>query len=146
MHEPMEAALKHARFLAKYLNKCGKQYVIQIALKETGMRSSYDGFHYAEYAAIMLCENPFNALENGIYPAVGLLRQPPAGQEQVEQSIRFSIRKAWRNRTAELWAYYFPEGCPGCRKCPTNRDYLMAIVDFVELWKGCCEEVNYETI
>lgn len=143
MQEPMEAAIKHAKFLAKHLNKCSRQYIIQIALKETGMRSSQDGFHYAHYATLMLFDNPFDTLENGVYSAVGLLRKPPAGQDQVEQSIRFSVRKAWNNRIVELWHYYFPEGCPGCDKCPTNRDYLMAIVDFVRLWKACCEEVNY---
>lgn len=144
MHEPMEASIKHAKFLAKYLNRCSRQYVIQIALKETGMLSSQDGFHYAKHAALLLCDNPFDALDNSIYPAVGSMRKPPAGQDQVEHSIRFSIRRAWRNRVAELWEYYFPEGCPGCDKCPTNRDYLMGIVDFVGLWKACCEEVNYE--
>ena len=146
MHEPMEAVIRHARFLAKYLHKCSWQYVIQIALKETGMRSSQDGFHYSKNAAVMLCEDPFAALENGIYPAVGLMRIPPAGQDQVEQSIRFSIRKAWKARSDELWNYYFPEGCPGHGKCPSNRDYLMAIVDFVELWQGCCEEIEYEQV
>ena len=86
MHEPMEAAIKHAKFLARYLNKCSNQYVIQIALKETGMRSSHDGFHFSEYAVLMLYEDPFETLEKGIYPVVGQLRKPPAGQEQVEQS------------------------------------------------------------
>lgn len=146
MHEPMEAAIKHAKFLARYLNKCSNQYVIQIALKETGMRSSHDGFHFSEYAVLMLYEDPFETLEKGIYPVVGQLRKPPAGQEQVEQSIRFSIRKAWRGRVDELWTYYFPEGSSGYKKCPSNRDYLMAIVDFVKLWKGCCEEVRYEQV
>ena len=146
MHEPMEATIKHAKFLAKHLNKCSEEYVIQIALKETGMRSSYDGYHYAQYATVMLYENPFDTLENGIYPAVGQMRRPPAGQKQVEQSIRFGVRRAWKAKVDELWAYYFPEGCPGCAECPSNRDYLMAIVDFVKLWKGCCEEVSYEYV
>jgi len=146
MKEPMEATIKHAKFLAKYLSKCNKQYVIQIALKETGMRSSQDGFRYSQNAAVMLCDNPFDTLENNVYPAVGLMRKPPAGQDQVEQSIRFSIKNAWKNRTVKLWEYYFPEGCPGHLKCPGNRDYLMAIVDFVELWKACCEEVSYEQL
>lgn len=146
MHEPMDAALKHARFLAKHLNKCSRQYVIQIALKETCMRSSQDGFHYAKYAVMRLCDDPFETLRNGVYLAVGLMRTPAAGQDEVEQSIRFSVKKAFKTRCAELWNYYFPEGCPGSRSCPSNRDYLMAIVDFVELWQGCCEEVSYEQV
>jgi hypothetical protein len=94
----------------------------------------------------MLCENPFHTLKNGVYIAVGLMRNPVAGQDEVEQSIRFSIRTAFKTRCTELWNYYFPEGCPGHGKCPSNRDYLMAIVDFVELWQGCCQEVEYEQV
>lgn len=146
MDEPMEAAIRHAKFLAKHLNKCGEQYIIRIALKETGIPSAHDGFHYAKSAIIMLCENPYETLKNGVYLAVGLLRKPIAGQDMVEHSIRFGIKAAWKNRVDQLWEYYFPDGFPGSRSCPSNRDYLMAIVDFVDLWKACCEEVNYETV
>ena len=145
MQEPMEATIRHAKFLAKYLNKCGYQYIIRIILKEMGIPSGQDGFHYIKSAVVMLVENPYQTLKNGIYLAVGLLRKPPAGQEQVEQSVRFGIRTAWRNRNKQLWTYYFPEGCPGNQTCPSNRDFLMSIVDFVELWKACCEEGCYES-
>ena len=146
MYEPMEAAIRHARFYAKYLNKCSSQYVIRLMLKEIGIPTGKDGFEYAKNAVIMLRENPYDTLKNGVYQAVGLLRKPPAGQEQVEQSLRFGIRFAWKNRILAIWECYFPEGCPGNRSCPSNRDFLMAIVDFVELWEACCEEVCYETI
>ena len=36
MYESMEAAIRHARFMAKYLNKCNTHYVIRLALKEIG--------------------------------------------------------------------------------------------------------------
>lgn len=146
MHEPMESAILHAKFLAKHLNKCNSQYIIRIALKETGIPSSHDGFQFALHTVNMLCENPFGKLKNGIYLAVGLLRDPPAGQDAVEQCIRGGIKLAWMLRNIQLWEYYFPEGCPGHESCPSNKDYLMAIVDFVELWKACCEEVRYESV
>lgn len=145
MHEPMEAAIRHAKFLAKHLNKCGSHYIIRIALKEVGIPSGEDGFEYAKNAVIMLMENPCHTLKNGVYLAVGLLRRPPAGQDQVEQSLRFSIRTAFQYRKQAVWECYFPKGYPGSDDCPKNRAFLMAIVDFVELWKACCEEVCYET-
>ncbi len=144
MYEPMEASIRHAKFLAKHLNKCGVPFIVRIMLKEIGIPSGKDGFEYAKYAVLMLLENPFETLKNGIYLAVGLLRNPPAGQEQVEQSIRFGIRTAWKTRNEEVWEYYFPKGYPGSDSCPPNRDFLMAVVDFVQLWKACCEEVCYE--
>ena len=145
MYEPLEPAIRHAKFMAKYLNKCGSQYIIRLALKELGMPSGREGFQYAKNSVILLLKNPYQTLKNGIYLAVGLMRDPVAGQEQVEQSIRFGIRTAWRSRNEEIWECYFPKGCPGRQECPANRDFLMAIVDFVELWKACCEEVMYET-
>ena len=96
MHEPIEATIQHAKFLAKYLNKCDVQYVIRIVLKETGMRSSQDGFFYAKNAVIRLRNNPCETLRNGIYPAVGRLRDPVADQDEVEHGLRFSIRAAWK--------------------------------------------------
>ena len=146
MHEPMEGTIRHAKFLARYLNRCDDAYIIRIALKEIGVPSGQDGFHYLKHAVSMLLENPFDTLKNGIYMEIGLRREPPASQEQVEQAIRFGIRKAWRNRDHQIWSYYFPEGCAGSSKCPSNRDFMMAMVDFVELWKACCEEVGHETI
>lgn len=139
--EPMYPAIRHAKFLAKHLHSCGSQYIIHIALKEIGIPSSRDGFQFAKNAVGILCRNPTNTLLKGVYLAVGMLRDPSAGEKQVEQAIRFSVKDAWKNRTEEIWAYYFPVGS---RVCPSNRDFLMAIVDFVELWKGCCEEVSYE--
>lgn len=144
MYEPMEASIRHAKFLAKQLNKCSVPFIIHIMLKEIGVPSAKDGFECARYAVMMLMENPFKTLKNGIYLAVGLLREPPAGQEQVEQSIRFGIHSAWRTRNEEIWECYFPKGYPGSDTCPANRDFLMAVVDFVKLWQVCCEEVCYE--
>lgn len=146
MYESMEAAIRHARFMAKYLNKCSSHYIIRLALKEIGIPSAKEGFHYAKNAVILLLKDPYQTLKNGIYLTVGLMREPPAGQEQVEQSIRFGIRTAWKDKDDRLWECYFPKGCPGSQSCPSNRDFLMAIVDFVELWKACCEEVNHETV
>ncbi len=146
MYELMEAAIRHAKFLAKYLNKCGSQYIIRIVLKEIGMPSDKDGFHYAKNAVSILMKNPYETLKNGIYLTVGLMRTPPAGQDQVEQCIRFGVRTAWKNRNDEIWECYFPKGYPGSDACPSNREFLMAVVDFIELWKVCCEEVNYEAV
>lgn len=144
--EPMYPAIRHAKFLAKHLHKCGIQYIIHIALKEVGIPSARDGFLFAKNAVIMLCRNPANTLLNGVYLAVGMLREPSAGEKQVEQAIRFGVKTAWQNRCEEIWQYYFPDGTAGSDHCPSNRDFLMAIVDFVELWKGCCEEVSYEQV
>ena len=139
----MVLALAHARIFAEYLNKCDSRYIIQLALKELGISSACDGFQYAKNAAIMLDRNRDATLSNGVFLAVGMLRNPPAGESQVDSAIRWAISAAWENRSVEIWHYYFPAGEAGVTRCPSNREFLLAIVDFVDMWKGCCEEVNY---
>ena len=91
----------------------------------------------------MLCENRTAKLANGVYLAVGMLTDPITGEKQVEQAIRSAIKKAWKNRDDLIWQCYFPLGSAGRTECPSNRDFLFAVVDFVELWEGFCKEVNY---
>lgn len=141
--DPTYAARKHAKCFAKDMNKCGKRYIVHLALKELGVPSGQDGFPLAKTTILMLCENRFCKLKNGAYLAAGALANPPMDNEQVYQAISRVIRNAWELRNEHIWRCYFPEGSPGNTECPSNREFLFAVVDFVELWEGCCEEVNY---
>lgn len=140
----MNASLKHAKNIARYLNKCSNTYIIHIALKEMGIPSSSEGFQHAKNTVRLLYEHPTATLSNGVYLAAGMISDPPADESQVEQSIRNAVKKAWKDRDDKVWSCYFPVGRAGRTQCPSNRDFLMAVVDFVILWDGFCEEVNYE--
>ncbi len=143
MESRMDAALRHARNYARYLSRCGSTYMIQIALKELGIPSGRDGFHFAKKAVQLLQDSPTTTLTNGVYMAAGLLSGSTAEDKQVEQAIRKAIQIAWKDRDEEIWSCYFPAGRPGRSECPSNKEFLMAVVDFIELWKAFCEEVNY---
>ena len=91
----------------------------------------------------MLSENRFQKLTNGVYTIVGEQVDPPMNDNQVWQAINRVVKHAWENRNMKIWQCYFPEGTQGHAECPSNKEFLIAIVDFVELWQGCCEEVNY---
>lgn len=142
MENTMDATLDHARHLSQYLSHCSSSYIIQIALKELGVPSSRAGFHLAKHVIRLMCENPVDTLTNGVYLKAAVLYNFPADNQQVEQAIRTAIRAAWTDRDAEIWNYYFPKGIPGRCKCPSNKEFIMAIVDFVVLWKGFCEEAR----
>lgn len=142
MKSTMIDALTHAQTRAQFLNKCDCTYIIQISAKELGIPSGRDGCYYVRNAARMLMENPTLKLTNGVYIAVGLLREPSAGEDQVEQAIRTVIQEAWEHRDEKIWKCYFPVGEEWKTKCPSNRDFLMALVDFVDMWKAFCQEVN----
>lgn len=140
MENAMDAAFNHARHLSEYLSHCSSTYIIQIALKELGVPSDRDGFHLAKNSIRLLCENPSKTLTNGVYLAAALLCGYPGEDRQVEQAIRNAIKAAWKDRDEQIWSCYFPVGKAGRHKRPTNKEFMMAVVDFVELWKGFCEE------
>ena len=141
--DPTSPARKHAKCFAKDLSKCSNRYIVQLALKELRVPSGQDGFPLAKLAVLMLSENRFQKLTNGVYTIVGEQVDPPMSDDQVCQAINRVVKHAWENRNMKIWRYYFPEGTPGHAECPSNKEFLIAIVDFVELWQGCCEEVNY---
>lgn len=142
MDSSMDAALRHAKSLAQYLSKCDDIYIIHIALKEMGIPGN-EGFLYAKYCVKCLLEDPTATLSNGVYVEASLRCGHPAEEKHVEQAIRNAIKSAWKERDLTVWSCYFPIGKAGRIKCPANKDFLMAIYDFVILWKGFCEEVNH---
>lgn len=144
MRAGTEAALKHAKAFALYFSNCSCTYIIQLILKELGIRPHLEGFHHAKYAAALLCDNPVLLLAKDVYPQAGLHRDPPASGVVVERAIRTALRKAWQNRDDAVWLIYFPDDVLEKGKCPTNHEFLMAIVDFVELWRGLCGEAENE--
>lgn len=146
MANTMDASIRHAQNRAQYMHSCGSAYIIHISLKELGIPTDEIGYVYAKNAVAMLSENRTATLANGIYLAVGMLTDPMAGEKQVEQAIRSAIKKAWKRRDDDTWRCYFPIGSAGRTECPSNRDFLIAVVDFIELWEGCCKEVEYAKV
>ena len=140
----MDAALRHLANRVSYMSRCDCLYFIHLSLKELGLPSWQDGFWYAKYAVKLLHQKPGSNLAKGVYMAVGLMAGTEAGEDQVEQAIRSAIKTAWKDRDERIWEVYFPAGKPGRTQCPSNKEFLMAVVDFVILWEGFCEEVNYE--
>ena len=141
--DPLYAARKHAKSLARDMSRCDERYIIHIALKELGVHSDQDGFPLAKVVVQAICGNRFCKLANGAYVTAGSCADPPMGNDQVYQAINRVVRGAWENRNMKIWKCYFPEGTPGYTDCPSNWEFLFAIADFVELWQGYCEEVNY---
>lgn len=140
----MDAALRHVANRVSYLSKCDSMYIIHLSLKELGISSWHDGFWYAKHAVKILLNQPGSTLAKGVYCAAGMMAGMAAGEEQVEQAIRAAIKAAWKDRDERIWECYFPVGRAGRTQCPSNKEFLMAVADYVVMWKGFCEEVNYE--
>lgn len=140
----MECALQHVHALAKYLHNCSKTYIIHIALKELGIPSGSEGFLFAKRTILILCENRDLPLTNEVYASAGELPNSTFDARSVESAIRRAIKHAWDERDEDVWQYYFTTGCSGRTRCPSNKVFLFAVVDFVELWAGFCGEDVYE--
>lgn len=146
MKSRMDEALAHAKNRALNLSHCDSKYIIHISVKELGIPSERDGAEYIRNAVSILYSTPGKKLSKGVYLAVGLMGEDHAGEDQVSQAIREAIQEAWGDRDEDIWACYFPIGAPGRTRCPTNKQFLMALVDYVKIWKAFCGEVNYEKI
>lgn len=140
----IEGTLKHALFLARYLNKSGLQYAVIAVLLELGIPTQDMGFDCLKNAIILTYDKPIQVLAKGLYPTVGQHYTPEVGEYQVEQAIRSAITKAWADRDESVWSYYFPPEANGKAKKPTNAEFITRIARFLELWEGCCKEVDYE--
>lgn len=143
MKSRMDEALVHAKNRAELLSHCSMEYIIHISAKELGIPSDSDGAEYVRNAARVLCISPGKSLTKGVYLMVGMMSEEKAGADQVRIAIASCIRNAWEERDEDVWACYFPVGRPGRTECPSNLEFLMAIVDYVKIWKAFCEEVNY---
>lgn len=140
----MDVPLRHAKAFAETLSHCDKSYIIHLALVELELYHYQDAFNYAKNTIILLCEDPMLRLSNGAYAEAARMSGVETDVERVEKNIRQAIRKCWKEREQEMWCCYFTAKRMKSRKCPTNKEFLIAIKDFVVMWQGCCEEVNYE--
>ena len=140
-----EETLAHALFLARHIHKGDLQCAATAVLLELQVPTNRIGFDYLKHAIILFCDDPTQMITKELYPAVGKLYEAKPGVLQVEQAIRAVIKAAWKNRNEKIWWYYFPSGIDenGNLQRPSNSEFIAGIGRFLELWQGCCEEINY---
>ena len=138
----MDASMVHAKNRAQNLSHCDVIYVIHLSLKELGLPHG-TAYQLALYTVKLLLEDPNQTLTNGIYLKAQEMASLTIEETSVDTALRRAIRKAWRNRDTEIWRCYFTKGTEGRTKCPSNREFLLAVMDFIILWKAFCEEVAY---
>ena len=144
MTSTIEGTLKHAKFLARHLNRCALQYAAVAVLLELGIPTKRVGFEYLKQAIVIYVEDPVQAAMKGVYPVVGKHYETEPTAEQVEQSIRSAINEAWEVHDEKVWRYFFKTDRDGNIEKPSNVEFISKIARFLELWQGYCEEVTYE--
>lgn len=144
MKSAIEGTMEHAKLLARHLSHCDYSAVIHLVLYELRIAPKNEGFVFLKRAIAMHFENPTSNLKQDIYARISLEFDGVENSERVEQSIRRSIKEAWRVRNEDIWKLIFLDTNTGTLEKPSNGDFIAGVAWFVELWQECCKEVAYE--
>ena len=136
--------LQHAMFFSRHLRRCNTKCVTVAILLELGIPTKRIGFDYLMHAILSFDDDPAQAITKELYPGIADICGPGVDTKQVEAAIRAVIAEAWDNRNPKVWGYYFPHYAGRKMERPSNMEFISEIARFLELWRGCCEEVMDE--
>ena len=89
-----------------------------------------DGYRQLSLALPLFAANPQQLLTKELYPAVARLCSCKDGRS-VEHSIRKAIHAAWLHRDNAIWRKYFLIGPGGTATCPTNKEFICRLAEFL---------------
>lgn len=138
--------LQHAMFFSQHLRRCNTKCITVAILLELGVPAKRIGFDYLMYAILRFDDDPTQAITKELYPGIADTCGPGVDAKQVEAAIRAVIAEAWENRNPKVWSCYFPHFAGRKMERPSNMEFISEIARFLELWRGCCEEVIDEKI
>ena len=144
MTSAIEGTMEYAKLLARHLSHCDYSAVIHLVLYELRIAPKNEGFVFLKRAIAMYYEDPTSNLKQDIYARISLEFDGVENSVRVEQSIRRSIKEAWRIRNEDIWRLIFLDTDTGAVEKPSNGDFIAGVAWFVELWQECCKEVAYE--
>ena len=91
-----------------------------------------DGYQQLCVGIPIYATNPGTRLSKELYPRIAELFHFPDART-VEHSIRKAIASAWDRKNPIIWAKYFPPDADGTIPCPTNKQFIARIAEFIEL-------------
>ena len=139
MHSPHDAIADRAEFFAEHLKKNRIRSVTKIILYDLDFPINCEGFDFLEMIIPMaFCKSaPINLQE--LYWDVA--RECPGYNEKsISVATQESIDKAWRSRSSGRWNLYFPDYVVRRKKAPSNKEFIKAIVCFMDMWQDSYEK------
>lgn len=103
--------------------------VLSRHLNKLGIKTGIDGYQCMLIVIPALKENPARRLHKEVYP-LAMAACNLTDARCVERSIRFAIKRAWKHRDKDLWAYYFPPEKFG-DECPCNKVFLRRLAELI---------------
>lgn len=136
-----DQALAYVLHLARHLPKGNVSAATLTLLIELGFATHFDGFYYLRYAILMKTKYPDMRVVE-IYSEIADHYASGTGYASVERTIRSAIEAAYKQRSAEVWSYFFWDIHMGKKSgCPTAGTFICQMACVIELWCSCCEEV-----
>lgn len=90
-----------------------------------------DGYRHLCVAIPKFAENSTQLITKELYPAVAELCNSKDGRA-VEHAIRTAIQIAWSHRNDNIWSKYFPPGSDGAISCPTNKEFICRMAEYLQ--------------
>lgn len=143
MASPIEATLRHVRFLAYQLHNCDYRCVVITALLELGIPTKLAGFNLLQYAIVICFNHPELITVKEVFQEVKQQYAPGISIEQIDQAIRTAITEAWGFRDDTVWQCYFPQVMSHGMKKPTNAEFITQLAKLLELWDGCDKAASH---
>jgi hypothetical protein len=128
--------ISHLALLRRHLEEGSPTGAIISLLIELGVPTNKLGFELLKYAIDLQSKNPTRALKNDIYLEIALHYQQNS-ESQVEQAIRDTIKKAWKDGKREAWEMYFSCGGSALKSKPPNREFISRMAYIVALLPNC---------
>lgn len=102
------------------------QRITEAYLNELGLASHRSGFTQLRVGVPLFAQDERQLMKKELYPAIAKLCGND-NPEQVEHTIRESIKEAWenrgRNQKEAIWKEYFP----GKEKAPSNKAFIAVL-------------------
>jgi len=143
MEHAIDESLSYVLVVTRHIRRGDFQAMLLAILIELCFPVQNDGFEILMDAILIKREYPKMRL-SAVYDEIARRSEEPIGYNQIEQSIRRTIKIAWKRRTHDNWLYFFSEDEIG-RKPPSNKLFVSQMAYLAELLSRC-EEVSYERI
>lgn len=138
MVHTVNETLRYVISLADDVDKGDVPAAILAVLIELGFHSYTDGFVYLRSAILIKFQNPGLRITS-VYQEIMEVNTDASSHGVVDQAILTAITRAWNERDAEVWEYFFSERQMGKRRKPSNKEFISQIACFMELWDSHCK-------
>ena len=139
MGSPHDLISYRADFFAENLKKNRIRSVTKIILYDLEFPISCEGFDFLEMIIPMAYNEPAPINLQELYRSVARIC-PGYHETAIGVAVQESIDKAWRRRYGGRWNFYFPDYVIRRKKAPSNKEFIKAMVYFIDMWQDSYEK------